>query len=552
MRRLGGRRLPVLRVWCCACLLAFGLAACGGGPSGDEVIAQARDGEQVAFDVVKIDDAVLTTVLAQQPPGFDKRFKSDAPPPELKLAVGDTVAVVIWESAANGLFGNSLTELTLPAGAAARMSTEPATTLRGLPPLPLGLTTTPELMAFLFGGAAARDLAALGGLSPDLAGDGLSRGASASLLGRDGGASASGAAGEFGGGGAARGLTSRAAGGLSLDAASGLSPGGGLGAAAGLSADAGARQALAAMLGRREGAGGERLQHRIDLATQTGRPGTRVPNQPVGPDGAISVPYAGRIVVAGRTPSEVERKIEQLLGPKALDPQVLVAVRRSVANSVSVAGEAIRGRRVPLSGGGERLLQVIAAAGGARAPVHDTFVRLSRGGVTATLPLAKLVSDPAQDIFAAPGDVLTLVRRPQTFTVFGAVGRNAVGANSAITFTSDRLSLAEALAKAGGLLDERADARAVFLFRYEPESVVRALGQPIASGAHDGHSPVVYRLDLKEAKSYLLAKQFPVRDKDMIFVANAKVVPLYYFFQALGQLTGPVTSTLAVCSSTKC
>ena len=43
-----------------------------------------------------------------------------------------------------------------------------------------------------------------------------------------------------------------------------------------------------------------------------------------------------------------------------------------------------------------------------------------------------------------------------------------------------------------------------------------------------------------------------VRDKDMIFVANAKVVPLYYFFQALGQLTGPVTSTLAVCSSTRC
>jgi polysaccharide export outer membrane protein len=184
--------------------------------------------------------------------------------------------------------------------------------------------------------------------------------------------------------------------------------------------------------------------------------------------------------------------------------------------------------------------------------VHDTFVRLSRDGVTATLPLAKLVSDPAQDIFAAPGDVLTLVRRPQTFTVFGAVGRNAVGANSAITFTSDRLSLAEALGKAGGLLDERSDARAIFLFRYEPENVVRALGQPIASGAKDGLSPMVYRLDLKEAKSLLLAKEFPVRDKDIIFVANAESVPLYYFFNSLNQLTGPVTNLVAVCSSTKC
>ena len=219
---------------------------------------------------------------------------------------------------------------------------------------------------------------------------------------------------------------------------------------------------------------------------------------------------------------------------------------------MAVAGEVIGGKRIPLSAGGDRLLQVIAAAGGARAPISETFVRLSRAGVTATLPLATLVSDPKQDIFAAPGDVLTLVRQPQTFTVFGAVGRNAIGANAAITFTSDRLSLTEALARAGGLLDERADPRAVFLFRHEPESVVRALGQPIASGARDGLSPVVYRLDLQEAKSYLLARRFPVRDKDVIFVANAEVVPLYYFFQSLSTLVGPVTNTLAVCSSTKC
>src|SRR2546430_6955675 len=48
----------------------------------------------------------------------------------------------------------------------------------------------------------------------------------------------------------------------------------------------------------------------------------------------------------------------------------------------------------------------------------DIFVRLSRGEVTATIPLKTLVSDPAEDIFARPGDVLTLARIPQTFTVF--------------------------------------------------------------------------------------------------------------------------------------
>src|SRR6185503_13947780 len=183
MRRLGGHRLSVFRAVCCACLLALSLAGCAGGPTGAEVIAQAKEGDHIAFDIVKIDDAVLTTLSAQQPPGFDKRFKTQPPPPELKIAIGDTVSVLIWESAANGLFGNSLTEITVPAGTGARATTELRTALRGLPPLPLGLTTTPELMAFLFGGGVVSDPAGIGGLTAELAGEVGSRGAAAPSLG---------------------------------------------------------------------------------------------------------------------------------------------------------------------------------------------------------------------------------------------------------------------------------------------------------------------------------------------------------------------------------
>jgi polysaccharide export outer membrane protein len=280
---------------------------------------------------------------------------------------------------------------------------------------------------------------------------------------------------------------------------------------------------------------------------QIGRPGTRIPVQEVGSDGAITVPYGGRIEVAGRTPHEVEQAVERRLAGKAIDPQVLVAVLGSPANSVAVAGEVIGGKRVLLNPAGDRLLDVIAAAGGARAPVHDTFVELSRDGVTATTPLAMLVEHPEENIFARPGDVLTLVQRPQTFSVFGATGKNA-----AITFDRDRLSLAEALAKSGGLLDDQADPRAVFLFRYEPDSVVKALGQPLAADAPKGISPVAYRFDLNEAKSYLLAKQFPVRDKDIVFVANAQIQPVYHFFTALQNVTGPVVTGFVVCQSGSC
>ena len=542
---MGDPRLPMKLAVLCAALLA--LAACSGEPLREDVIAQARPGGRIAFDLVKLDDAVLNTVLAQPRPRFHERFKQYLPPPDIKVAVGDTVSVVIWESAANGLFGNSLTELSLEAGASAKLLTgETPAAPGGQPSMPQGLTASPETLGLLFGGAtsgqesaagldsgAARDSKAIQDLvagpdSPEAEGSAAGHDATA---GRDAAAEQGAAAG--------RGL---AGGGKEAGARIGVPAIRGYNVFAGATAFGEQRQPGAA-----QGSAPRRLDALVRLATQRGRPGTRIPDQQVGPDGAISIPYAGRVKIAGRTPVEVERSIEKLLGPKALDPQALVFVKHSAANSVVVAGEIVGGKRVALSPGGDRLLQVIAAAGGARAPVHETFVRLSRGGVTASVPLAALVADPAQDIFAEPGDVLTLVRRPQTFSIFGATGRNA-----AITFNSDHLSLSEALGKAGGLLDNRADPRAVFLFRYEPVGLVRALGQPIASGAPPGLSPIVYRLDLNEAGSYLLARRFPVHDKDIIFVANAKIHPVYRVFRALSHITGPVQTGFVTCHVAGC
>ncbi|SDO37240.1 polysaccharide export outer membrane protein, partial [Methylobacterium phyllostachyos] len=117
-----------------------------------------------------------------------------------------------------------------------------------------------------------------------------------------------------------------------------------------------------------------------------------IPEQPVGRDGAISVPYAGRIKVAGRRPQDVQALIENELAGKAIQPQVLVSVTRPISQAVTVTGEGAAGARLPLSGHGDRILDVIAAAGGNRSPVSETFVRLSRGPVTATVPLTTVVS----------------------------------------------------------------------------------------------------------------------------------------------------------------
>ncbi|MGD9615556.1 MAG: polysaccharide biosynthesis/export family protein [Alphaproteobacteria bacterium] len=279
-------------------------------------------------------------------------------------------------------------------------------------------------------------------------------------------------------------------------------------------------------------------------STEGVSPGSRnvaIPEQVVGRGGTITVPFAGQIPVVGRTPFEVQRTIEQRLGEKAIEPQAIVTVTRSLSNSVTVAGEIVTGARIPLSVRGDRLLDVIAAAGGAKSPVYETFVRLSRGGVTATIPMERLVSNPAENIYAQPGDVLTLVRLPQSFTVFGAAGTNAL-----IPFTAERMTLAEALAKAGGLQDLRSDPAGVFLFRYEPPPLVKALGRPVLATGPDALTPVIYRLNLRNAKSFFLAQRFPIEDKDIIYVANADLNELQKFFTLINTLTGPVLSGIVV------
>lgn len=294
-----------------------------------------------------------------------------------------------------------------------------------------------------------------------------------------------------------------------------------------------------------EAAGGGLFSASPTDQVSAGSRSVTIPEQVVGQDGAISVPFAGRIHVAGRLPLEVQHEIEKRLADKAIEPQVIVTISKSQTNVVTVNGEVVAGARVPLSIKGDRLLDLIAEAGGAKAPIYETYVRLSRDGVTATIPMEALVSDPAENIYAQPGDVLTLVRRPETFTVFGATG-----ANTQINFPSEHVTLVEALAKAGGLQDLRSDPAGVFLMRFEPPAVVRALGrQPLGTGPQ-GTSPIVYRLDMSDAKAYFLAQRFPIEDKDILYVANADMNELQKFFTLLNTLTGPVITGIVVKNST--
>jgi polysaccharide export outer membrane protein len=266
-----------------------------------------------------------------------------------------------------------------------------------------------------------------------------------------------------------------------------------------------------------------------------------IPEQTVGRDGGITVPYAGRIHVAGKTTRAVQKTIEQALEGKAIQPQVLVNVAKAVSNSVSVDGEVSAGARVPLSIKGDRVLDVVAEAGGIRAPVNETFVELSRGSTTSRIPLIKIINNPRENIYLRPNDVLTLVRDPQTFIAYGATGQNAE-----IPFNADGITLAQALSKAGGLLDSRSDPRGVFIFRYELESVARQF-DPHSPLVERGHlTPVVYRLNLADANSLFLEQNFRIANRDLIYVSNAPSTELQKVFNIVAGAFAPVSAGASV------
>lgn len=254
---------------------------------------------------------------------------------------------------------------------------------------------------------------------------------------------------------------------------------------------------------------------------------TTFPEQIVNVDGVINVPFAGTVPVVGKTPQQIETDVVMRLNGKANQPQVLVSIIRNATSNVTVVGEVIASTRMPLTAKGERLLDAVAAAGGVRQPVGKITLQLSRGGKVMAMPLDSVIQDPKQNVHLQPGDVVTALFQPLSFTALGASGRN-----EEVNFEAQGITLAQALGRMAGVRDAQADARGVFIFRFEELGDVQAEGRPLPQ-TPEGKVPVVYRVDLKDPRAFLVAQNFPMRNKDVVYVANASAAELQKFLNIL-------------------
>jgi polysaccharide biosynthesis/export protein len=254
----------------------------------------------------------------------------------------------------------------------------------------------------------------------------------------------------------------------------------------------------------------------------------RLPTMRVDDYGYIRVPFVGRLRAAGHTAAELQAMIQSGLRGMSQDPQVMVTIEQSITNSIILAGEVAKPGRLVLATNRESLVDAIALAGGYRGNAKDAVARVQRDGQTFEIRLSDLLDMPQQDLQIAPGDRITLVSRPQSFSVLGAPNKS-----EEINFPRGQLTLAEAVALAGGANPNAGDAAAVFVFRYVPQST-------------GNEQPTVYHLNMMRPGAYLLSQRFQMRDRDVLYVGNARANQLTKFVTLLSQLFVPVATARAV------
>jgi polysaccharide export outer membrane protein len=202
-----------------------------------------------------------------------------------------------------------------------------------------------------------------------------------------------------------------------------------------------------------------------------------------------------------------------------------------------VLGDVATSGRVPLTPRGERLLDVLAQAGGTRQAVDRMTVQVTRGDQSVTMPLQTVVRDPRQNIVLQRDDVVTALYQPYSFTVLGAAGRN-----EEVRFEGVGLSLSQALGRIGGLQDMRADPKGVFLFRWEQPDRVRGLLGPQAVLPVEGPVPVIYRVDLIEPQTFFAAQNFAMKNGDVVFISNSPAADFQRFVNILASSVLPAIS----------
>ncbi|MFG6158400.1 polysaccharide export protein [Halomonas sp. 1390] len=225
----------------------------------------------------------------------------------------------------------------------------------------------------------------------------------------------------------------------------------------------------------------------------------------VRPDGTLFYPYVGRVRVEGMTLEEVRSLITRRLSRVITDPQVEVGMAAFLSQKAYVSGEVANPGTLPITIQPMTVLDAISEAGGATAAADWHNLTLVRNGREEQLSLYAMLrnGDLTQNRLLRDGDLLHVPSAEnQNAVVLGQVRKPG-----AIPLGNERVTLTDALARAGGVNESRAEPSGIFVVRGNPPESAKMA--------------TVYQLDIRDATRLMLGTRFPLQPQDVVYVTSA-------------------------------
>jgi polysaccharide biosynthesis/export protein len=254
-------------------------------------------------------------------------------------------------------------------------------------------------------------------------------------------------------------------------------------------------------------------------------------------DGTIFYPYVGEVSVAGMNVSEIRSILKERLADYIQSPQVDVTVAAFRSQSVYITGEVEQPGMQPVTNVPLTLLEAITRAGGVTDRADWTNVTLTRNGKSIRYSLRDLYQHGkiSQNVRLRPNDIVHVAHN-QDAKVF-VLGE--VGSPKSIPMGRATMTLAEVLAESGGFSQATADTSGIFVLRKAP--------------AASGRVADVYQLNARNAMALVLADQFELQKRDIVYVTAApvarwnrviaQILPTAQAFYLFGQAENEFTDT---------
>ncbi len=245
----------------------------------------------------------------------------------------------------------------------------------------------------------------------------------------------------------------------------------------------------------------------VGQPTQNTKSSDAAPGFVVDSDGNVQFPYVTRpIRAAGKTAAQVQRELDAELRKVFIKPQVTVRVASFRAEQVYVDGEVRTPGSQTINDIPMTLVEAVNRAGGFAPTADQSRLTITRNGEIYPVNVAQLMKtgkSPAT-IMLQPGDLLHVSARDDNpVYVMGEVNKPT----AVPPLRDGSLTLSAALSEAGQLNQQTSNAKQVFVLRKAAES-----------------EPVIYHLDMESPVSMLLANQFPLASKDIVYVDNTGLV----------------------------